>query len=165
MTDQLDAIIKHDEDEGAKNTPVDTKAELLKHLSKEVELATVQMITQRSRNNLVIAVGPYVVIGALATNESVLKGLHATPEVVFFAISILFVLVYLALGYAAALIELKFWDRADVMRREIAELTSRRCESLAFSAFGLKRSYMFVFGTTAVIFGLVMFILRTLGGA
>ena len=64
------ALVSEEDLDTSHKIQSEIKIELIKHLSKEVEMAQNQLIAQRSKNNLLVAFGPYLALGLLWANVS-----------------------------------------------------------------------------------------------
>lgn len=118
-----------DGDGASEGTATDSKilsAELLKHLSKEVEHVSNQLIAQRSKNNLFVAFAPYLTLGILATNKELVTHLQKIPSNSVLVFSIAFICIYALLGLLAAKIEKNFWDQGNFWRNLIVEVSETR---------------------------------------
>lgn len=146
----LDATTEEDE-----SRPIeirnDLTVELMKHLSMEVQLASQQLVAQRSKNNLLVAFGPYLVLGLLATNSSFLIALGRLPERWFLLGVGGYFCLYVGLGWLAAQIEAKFWNQANYWRRQIALLSGTSPSSVLFDSRALHFVYVVIYGVSAAV--------------
>lgn len=142
------------------------KVALIQHLSTEIATQTNVAITQRTRNNLVFWIGPFVVLGAVSANDTALASLQAMSPQVFWTSVIGVLILYLGMGVAAAGIEHKIWDQCNVWRRQIQTLSefSQEAEDITFSSRFLYVSYIAIFLIMGLLLAAFLFLLRTTPG-
>ena len=81
------------------------KEKLIDHLSKEIEVQNNNMMTFRTRANLPVFLGPFVLLGSVVIGEKrVPRGLHLDPVSIIALVGL--AASYLLMGLAAARIEL-----------------------------------------------------------
>ena len=114
---------------------------LVAHLSKEIELANAQLVEQRTKNNLWIAFGPFLILAGVAYNKSALDALQSANSTMLIKIATLAIGSYFCLGLIAAKVEQQIWNRANHCRKLLAEHTGIDKSSLTFSTKGLFAMY------------------------
>ena len=157
---ELNAAVDHDAADGtsAAAEPRDEgknlSAELLKHLSKEVEHVSNQLIAQRSKNNLLVAFAPYLALGILATNKDLVVRLQKIPSADMMTFNVVFVVVYLLLGWLAAKIEKNFWDQGNFWRKLIVDVSETKipAERFTFSSENLVIVYVAIYFVSSLGF-------------
>ncbi len=126
-------------------------------LSKEIESATQLQIAQRTKNNLAVAFGPYVLLGAYLV---ALEKAPAVSQIPWWSI-VVFVGVYGLLGFLAGRIEARIWGKCSEWREQLAEVTGLAVDKLRWSEAGVATSYLVVCAALGVVFcGLLMLIER-----
>jgi hypothetical protein len=92
---------------------------LVEHLSSEIKVHTEALHQFRSRVNLPVFLGPFVLIGYLAGSDSRIKvswdGDALIPALVVVG-------SFLFLGYTCAVIERHTWKQCNVWRRQIQQI-------------------------------------------
>lgn len=140
------------------------QAILTEYFTKEVELHTNLLVSQRTKNNLVFCIGPFIVLGGLAASESAVLGLQNMPNTLFLFSCILALAAFLGLGYIGAEIEEKLWGQCNAWRRNIAkihELEGNDEVAFEFSSRGLKVVYFSIFGIIGILFIFLLYLLKT----
>lgn len=125
---------------------------LVTHLSKEIEIANTQLVEQRTKNNLFVAFGPFLLLGGLASNAAALETLRHANPCHLTLVAILSVAAYSCLGMIAARVEQQIWNRANHCRQLLAEQTGLSRNDLVFSTDGLFALYALIFGALGVVF-------------
>lgn len=145
------ALVSEEDLDTSHKIQSEIKIELIKHLSKEVEMAQNQLIAQRSKNNLLVAFGPYLALGLLWANVSLVAAFQKVTStgLIFFSCS--YIVSYIFLGVLAARIEAKFWDQANQWRAEIAQLSNHDSQKLVFSANHLTTVYVAIYFGSALV--------------
>jgi len=132
---------------------------LATHFSKEIELATQMIIEQRTKNNLVVALGPFIILGAIAANGHAISLVASFPRRALLALSSLFLVSYGALGYLSAQIELDLWMQANRWRRELASLYGMNEDVFIFSPNGLVATYVSIYLAIGLAFISMLFLI------
>ena len=125
---------------------------LINHLTKEIELANQQLIEQRTKNNLWIAFGPFLLLGGLAANQGALDAFRKCESWILVNIGVLSILAYAALGVLAAAIEKHIWDRGNQCREQLAKLTDFDPNNLKFSTKWIFWMYSLIFASLGCVF-------------
>src|SRR5688572_30476378 len=101
---------------------------LIEYLSKEIEVQSNSILTFRTRANLPVFLGPFLLLGSVIASKGVPNGiiLNRWTLVCFIGLG----LSYLAMGISAAGIESQMWDQCNTWRRLIAKATSETAVSL-----------------------------------
>lgn len=140
--------------------PVVLSEKLIEHLSSEVTTAMNLLTAQRTRNNLTVAFGPYLLLGGYLIAAQQPPNLAVVPRPLLIGGAVLFVAAYAVAGWISATIEGRIWDQCNQWRREIAKLASFRNPSLIeFDRRGLYAIYSGIYAVLGSIFCLVVFIL------
>jgi hypothetical protein len=126
----------------------ETQAALVSHLSKEIEVATQVQIAQRTKNNLAVAFGPYVLLGAYLLAMEKVPVVSRVPVLGIVA----FILIYGSLGWLAGRIEARIWEQCNHWRTQIAQLTGMKPDQLVFDSRGILWSYILVYAALGAVF-------------
>ena len=119
-------------------------------------MAQNQLIAQRSKNNLLVAFGPYLALGLLWANPTLVAAFYKISSTGLAVFSGSYILFYVVLGALAAEIEAKFWDQANLWRKEIAQLSNLDCRRLEFSSSNLTTVYIAIyFGSAFSLMGIL----------
>ena len=125
---------------------------LINHLSKEIDLANNQLIEQRSKNNLFVAFGPFLILWGVVSNDEALKGFRLIDGKVLTIIASLSVVAYILLGVLAAEIEMGIWRRANSCRETLATHLGLKPDSFVHPTRGLYKMYGLIFGALGIVF-------------
>jgi hypothetical protein len=136
--------------------------DLIQHLTKEIELATELQIQQRTKNNLSVAFGPYIVLGGYLFATKTPPDFAHAPRWALGLAFIVFLVLYAFLGYMAATVEGRLWDQCNQWRKIIAQITGSPPAGILFEKRGLLASYISVYLTLAILFVVVVFLLANL---
>jgi len=99
------------------------RAELIKHLTKEIEVLSTNVITTRLRAAFTVWIGPIVLLGALVVRQNA-RGITISPEPrLLAAFGILFGL-YMFLAYVSGRIERYVANKCNEWRKLIALVAS-----------------------------------------
>ena len=132
-------------------TPETTQA-LIAHLSKEIEFAVQMILEQRTKNNLVVALGPFIILGAIAASSHALELLGSLSRKTLLIASIFLLASYGALGYLSAQIELTLWVQANVYREKLGSLCELGPAFLTFPPTGLVATYIAIYMAIGLAF-------------
>jgi hypothetical protein len=142
------------------------EAEIIKHLSKEIETQTNCMAQFRSRVNFTIYIGPFLLLGALIIKkDGPLANFSAILDATW-ALALLAV-AFLGQGFFCGLIEHHSWQQCNRWRELIADLrTSPSSEIIPAVKITfkerLKLCYLAVYALLAVEFVAIVAILSSL---
>lgn len=125
---------------------------LVEHLSKEIELANAQLVEQRTKNNLWVAFGPFLILGGLAARPETLLVFRGSSSCRLVCVAVIAVFAYAGLGLIAAMIERQIWERANKCRRLLAVHTGIDHDELTFSTKGLFGLYGLIFAALGIVF-------------
>lgn len=125
---------------------------LVTHLSKEIEMANAQLIEQRTKNNLWVAFGPFLILGGIAANQGALEALRQASGTCLLIVGGASLFSYVGLGWIAAEVEKQIWGRANKCRELLAEHTQIQPASIVFPIKGLRLLYMIIFGALGGVF-------------
>lgn len=125
---------------------------LVAHLSKEIEMANTQLVEQRTKNNLWVAFGPFLILGGVATNDAALSSLRNADSHWLAGVGLGCIVAYMGLGWVAANVERQIWDRANKCRALLAKHTGIKPADLVFSSARLRRLYLLIFGALGGVF-------------
>lgn len=105
----------------SKTESLPLRAELINHLSKEIEVLSTNVVTTRLKAAFTVWIGPYLLLGAVLIRQQQNHPI-ALDYSVLLAVGIIFVL-YLALAYAAGRIEHYVSAKCNEWRDLIAALS------------------------------------------
>lgn len=134
---------------------------LTQHLTEEISGHTNLLLAQRTRNNLIYSVGPFVILGGVATNSAALEGVKSLSNMEFSLGIAVIMLSFLILGYVGARIEERLWSQCNVWRSEIARLNGLEAGHLTFKTDGIILTYMAIFGIVGLVVSSLFYILHT----
>lgn len=121
---------------------------IIQYLSKEIETHTNNLMVFRTRANLAVYLGPFVVFGYLIVATRSFS-ISVPPDPVTWAAVVLLCLCFLALGWTCGKVEEHTWDQCNRWRVIIAQLQKRPPPLLEDDRFVFKnrlmRAYMFAF--------------------
>jgi hypothetical protein len=134
---------------------------LATHLSKEIELATQMIIEQRTKNNLLVALGPFIILGAISASSHAMELVSALSRRALATLCILLVISYAALGYLSAQIELNLWNQANRWREELALLYGLQQDFFVFPSSHLIATYVGIYAAIGLAFVAIFLLIVT----
>ena len=142
-----------------------TSEALTIYLTKEVELHMNLMLAQRTINNLLFSVAPFLALGVIASNSTLVSSLRAISNQKFFLFIIFIICIYLFLGLIGAKIEEELWHQCNEWRRQIAKIHHLHGESaFEFSSKRLIIAYVSIFGSIGMLFSALLFLIKSSAG-
>lgn len=96
---------------------------LIEYLSKEIEIQSSNIMTFRTRANLPVFLGPFVLLGSAFASKGLPNGITLNRWTYFYFAGL--ALSYLAMGISAAGIESQIWDQCNRWRELIASVASQ----------------------------------------
>jgi hypothetical protein len=96
---------------------------LIEYLSKEIEIQSSNIMTFRTRANLPVFLGPFVLLGSVVASKGVPSGITVNGWTYFYFAGL--ALSYVAMGVSAAGIESQIWNQCNKWRGLIANATSQ----------------------------------------
>jgi hypothetical protein len=140
--------------------------EVIEHLSSEITASIQKMGELRSKTNLAIFIGPYVLLGALFFRKDSLPALGQLPPSVWIALVVLFV-CFMGIGLLMAKVEQHDWKHCNECRKIInslhksGESVEYNLENIIFKE-QLIAVYMLAYFLLSVSFGSAIFLISIL---
>lgn len=125
--------------------------DLTQYLAQEIKSHSDLMLAQRTRNNLIFSVGPFVILGVVAANDAALNGLRELSAGSFGLVCAGIFLSFLGLGWIGASIEQRIWGQCNAWRTQIAELNDIAADRIVFEDRGLMPVYLAIFGIVGAV--------------
>lgn len=137
-----------------------TREVLVEHLTKEIEIATGMLTGQRTKNNLMVALGPLAILGAVLLSDGGIEVFNRADDARLALLGLAFVASYGVLGFLSAKIESKIWGQCNEWRDVIADLTSQPRDRLRFPEKGLYATYIGIYMSIALFASVAVWVLR-----
>jgi len=139
------------------------EAEIINHLTKEIETQINNMMTFRTRANLTIYIGPFVILGSYVIATKGELG-DVNPNAVAYVSMIALGVCFILLGTCSALIERQSWHQCNRWRELIAESQAAtppdmRTDSRFVYKEHLLKSYLVVYALLFIAFISVLILL------
>jgi len=132
---------------------------LASHFTKEIELATQLIIEQRTKNNLIVALGPFLILGAIAASSRAIDIISEFPRKTLVLLSLFLLLSYATLGYLSAQVELNIWIQANRWRTELSTLYGMDKDAFIYSPDGLTATYIGIYLAIGMAFLSIFFLI------
>ena len=136
------------------------KIAVLAHISAEIAIVNDALKLQRSKNNLIVAFGPFVVLWGISSNTIAKDVLEKFVGDRWIAPLIVILVAYVGLGLVAAMIEEKLWVHANHLRNQYTQLAGIDASVLECKTSGLYISYILIFFflgmTFAILFSMLV---------
>jgi hypothetical protein len=137
------------------------KEKLIDHLTKEIEVQNNNMMTFRTRANLPVFLGPFILFGSVVIGQK-RTPVGLTVDALTITAIIGLAASYLAMGLAAARIEVSMATQCDTWRRLIAKIVANGNPTADDIEKHLKYSPVGYYGYAAVYFAMFIGFICTL---
>jgi len=131
------------------------KIAVLAHISSEIAHANEALVLQRTRNNLIVAFGPFFLLWIVMSSHTASVALTALVGQNWLVLLIAILAAYAALGLIAAIVEEKMWNHANFLRKQYADISGIPVEYIEMKTTGLYIFYVLIFFFLGLAFALI----------